>query len=100
MDRTHLRFFTLVTARDLIWSAGFNIIEERFTTIPFPLVVTLDSARKLMGRVSRAYHLLARAWPRMFAYQFVIAAQIVGFECEELKKLPIKVYEDHPHLDQ
>jgi len=31
LDRTHLRFFTLRSARELIRNAGFNIVEERYS---------------------------------------------------------------------
>jgi methionine biosynthesis protein MetW len=98
MDRSHLRFFTLVTARYLLWSSGFKIIEERFTSIPFHLLITLPRARKVVDFITRTYHLLARLWPRMFAYQFILTGQIVRFEWDEIKKLPIKVRESHPHL--
>lgn len=98
MDRTHLRFFTLVTARYLLWTAGFKIVEERFTPIPLHLVITLPSARGLVDALTRAYHVLARVWPRMFAYQLIFKARIVRLEWEELKDMPVKVEEPHPHL--
>lgn len=98
MDRTHLKFFTVVTARHLLWSSGFSILEEKFAPIPFHLLITLPPARRAVDLLTRAYHLLARLWPRMFAYQIIIKAQIVRLEWDELKKLPIKVEEPHPHI--
>ncbi|HUT53871.1 MAG TPA: bifunctional glycosyltransferase/class I SAM-dependent methyltransferase [bacterium] len=98
MDRTHLRFFTLVTARYLLWQAGFNIVEERYAPVPFHLIITLPGAKGFVDFLTRAYHLLARLWPRLFAYQLIFKARIVRLEWEELKKIPVPVPEPHPHL--
>lgn len=98
MDKSHVRFYTLVTARNLLWSAGFNITRERFAPIPFQLVVTLPRARGLVSGLTRFYHGLCRAWPRMFAYQMIFTAQIVRLEWDELKKLPVTFDTPHPHL--
>ena len=98
MDKTHLRFFTLVTARNLLYSCGYDIIEERHAPIPIHLMITMEAARPFADAMTRAYHLLAKAWPRMFAYQNIFSARIVRLEWKELKKLPIKVEEPHPHL--
>lgn len=99
MDRSHLKFFTQVTARYLLWSSGFKIIEERQTPIPLQMIITFGPARGLSDFLTRAYHVLARLWPRMFAYQLIFSSQIVRLEWEELKKLPVKVEEPHPHLE-
>jgi glycosyltransferase involved in cell wall biosynthesis len=98
MDRTHLRFFTRVTARDLLWGAGFRIVEERMAPIPFHTFITLPSLARFANGLTRAYHLLTRLWPRMFAYQFLFKAQIVRLEWKELQSIPLRVKGTHPHL--
>ena len=49
MDKSHVRFYTLVTARDLLGGAGFNIVRERFAPIPFQLLITLPRAERAAG---------------------------------------------------
>ncbi len=100
MDRSHLRFFTLVTARDLLRSAGFNIAEERYASIPFHLLVPEPGVKKALDAITKAYHVLARAWPRMFAYQVIFLSEPVRLEWEELEKMPLKAEEPHPHLEK
>ena len=98
MDKSHVRFYTLVTARHLLWSAGFNIVRERFAPIPFQLIITLPRAEKFVLGLTRAYHALCRVWPRLFAYQMIFTAEIVRLEWDELKKIPVPVETPHPHL--
>jgi hypothetical protein len=48
LDRTHLRFFTHKTARELLEHAGYAILEERLTVMPIELVVGLSSKSWMM----------------------------------------------------
>ena len=76
-DRTHLRWFTLDSARELAGRAGFEIVRERFTPAPLPLE---SLVRRLVGGTAEAPRfpfgharwLLARRAPRLFALQFVL----------------------------
>ncbi len=65
LDHTHLRFFTLKTARELIQSAGYRI--TRF----HPAV----GGRRLSINVRRALQFLARFAPGLFAYQMLFEAK-------------------------
>jgi SAM-dependent methyltransferase len=53
LDRTHLRFFTHKTARELAERAGFVVESERFTPAPLPGEVTLQ---RLRSRPAPAAH--------------------------------------------
>jgi O-antigen biosynthesis protein len=64
LDHTHLRFFTLKTARDLIESAGCRIV--RF----HPAVGGWTT-----GHLRPAWQILARITPGLFAYQFLFEAK-------------------------
>jgi methionine biosynthesis protein MetW len=64
-DRTHLRFFTRASARDLAAEAGFGIAEERFAEAPLPLQAHLPA----LGRLAPW---AARRRPELFALQFVL----------------------------
>jgi 2-polyprenyl-3-methyl-5-hydroxy-6-metoxy-1,4-benzoquinol methylase len=69
LDRTHLRFFTRATARELVESAGFAVERERFVHLerpPGPLRRRLPLVTSVIDRT------LARALPGLFAQQFVL----------------------------
>ncbi len=72
MDRTHLRFFTCKTVREMLQHAGFHIVHmESIYGYPPPKphspAVRLRS--KLRALVRSA---LARRIPGLFAYQFIV----------------------------
>jgi 2-polyprenyl-3-methyl-5-hydroxy-6-metoxy-1,4-benzoquinol methylase len=64
-DRTHLRFFTRASARDLVAAAGLRVRGERFAPAPLPLQAHIGALRRLEGPA-------ARAWPELFALQVVL----------------------------
>lgn len=64
LDHTHLRFFTLETARELIESAGCHIV--RF----HPAV-----GGRTTGHLRPIWQMLARMSPGLFAYQFLFEAK-------------------------
>jgi 2-polyprenyl-3-methyl-5-hydroxy-6-metoxy-1,4-benzoquinol methylase len=75
-DRTHLRFFTRATARELATGAGYDVIAE----VPAPGALPLERlARARAGgtdnepapSVARLRAALTRARPELFALQFV-----------------------------
>jgi 2-polyprenyl-3-methyl-5-hydroxy-6-metoxy-1,4-benzoquinol methylase len=69
LDRTHLRFFTRASARELAHSAGFSIERERFSPIEQPpgrLRRTLPLATDLAVKAA------LRLWPELMAQQFVM----------------------------
>jgi len=62
LDRTH--FYTKRTLYRLLDDAGYRVVKTDFTTG----VMDLASLR------NRALHILARVYPNLFAYQFIVAA--------------------------
>jgi 2-polyprenyl-3-methyl-5-hydroxy-6-metoxy-1,4-benzoquinol methylase len=75
LDRTHLRFFTRRSARQLIEKAGFAI--ERCD--PTPLPIGLIGGGIVPAPIAQAgealYATAARAWGNLLAYQFVFVAR-------------------------
>jgi methionine biosynthesis protein MetW len=65
-DRTHLRWFTRDSARELAADAGFRIEQERFADAPLPL----ESHVGALGRLRPA---AVRAKPELFALQVVLS---------------------------
>jgi methionine biosynthesis protein MetW len=64
LDRTHVHFYTKRTLYGLLEETGYRIVKTDFTTG----VMNLASLR------NRALHVFARAYPNLFAYQFIVAA--------------------------
>lgn len=60
LDKTHVRFFTMKSARDLLKEAGFRVVEEDFVpSFPLPFL--------------KAF--FAKIRPSVFAFQFVFVAK-------------------------
>jgi hypothetical protein len=70
LDDTHLRFFTRSSLRRLVRNAGFDVVEERATGLPFGVVSEADGRR--LGVVRGVDSALVRARPTLFGYQFVL----------------------------
>jgi len=79
LDETHVHLYTRASFRREIEDAGFRILRERVTALPFEVVLRSTGHSRLVRRIARGYHLLARLWPAMFAYQFLIEAEATRF---------------------
>ncbi len=75
LDRTHLRFFTLRTARRFLEEAGFRIEALDATPLPLPLVWSRTAPGRPLFFLHALGALLARRWKTLFAYQFIFAAR-------------------------
>ncbi len=75
LDRTHLRFFTRRTGRELLSSTGFRVVRETPTAMPVELALPFLGRPPLAAPVRATVRLLADAWPGMFGYQFVYEAR-------------------------
>jgi hypothetical protein len=67
-DKTHIRFFTLKTIRELILKSNFEIIDLGYSSIPWENITKLKILRKSLGRIER---LLIKVRPEIFAYQVI-----------------------------
>lgn len=75
LDRTHLRFYTRRTGRELLERNGFRVERETPTAMPVELALPALGRPPLSSAVRAGTRLLAAAWPGMFAYQFVYEAR-------------------------
>jgi 2-polyprenyl-3-methyl-5-hydroxy-6-metoxy-1,4-benzoquinol methylase len=75
LDRTHLRFFTRKTARQLLTDAGYDILEERVTVMPVELVLGLASKNPVMRALNALLRVLTRILPGMLGYQVMLRAR-------------------------
>jgi Methionine biosynthesis protein MetW len=75
-DRTHLHFYTWDGWRDLFAAAGLRMECVEVTGVPVGLALPRwERTRWVAGMEAASYH-LARGWKTMFAYQFVVTAEV------------------------
>jgi SAM-dependent methyltransferase len=76
LDRTHLRFYTRSTGRDLLSRSGYRVVRDTPTAMPVELAFPFAGRPPLAAPVRAVTRLLASAWPGMFGYQFVFEARL------------------------
>lgn len=82
LDRTHVHLYTRDTFRREVERAGFHVLEERCTSLPFEVVFQSTGRSVWVQRFAGVYHLMARMWPELFAYQFILEAEIETLDDE------------------
>lgn len=71
LDKEHIRFFTLKTAKQLIEASGLKIVNSYPTSIPFHLFVKPVWFSNFLNEI---YYSFAKLFPNLFAYQFIFTA--------------------------
>ena len=75
LDRTHVRFFTLRTARRFLEDAGFSIEQIETTATPLPLVWESTAPGRPLFFLHTLGFRLAHSFKTLFAYQLIFAAR-------------------------
>lgn len=75
LDRTHLRFFTRRTAREMIESAGFEIVREGATVMPIELALGMRPEHPLMRGANTFLAFATRLLPKLMGYQLLFAVR-------------------------
>jgi 2-polyprenyl-3-methyl-5-hydroxy-6-metoxy-1,4-benzoquinol methylase len=75
LDKTHLRFFTKKTARRLLESNGYSIVEEAETVIPLELVLGWPPENLIMRALNRVLAMATWMFPGLFGYQVMFVAR-------------------------
>jgi SAM-dependent methyltransferase len=73
LDRTHLRFFTLRSAGQLIDDASCEVLDVIPTPLPVQLVFPFTE-KNFFRPMHEIHYALTRSWASLFAYQFVMMA--------------------------
>lgn len=75
LDQDHVHLYTRKSFRRLFLEQGYEIRAEKVTPIPFELLAGEGKVtRGFWKLVEYFYYALARFWPGMFAYQFILVA--------------------------
>ncbi|MCH2173103.1 bifunctional glycosyltransferase/class I SAM-dependent methyltransferase [Myxococcota bacterium] len=85
LDETHVHLFTRATFRREVEKAGFHVLRERRTALPFEVVFESTGRSRLIRNAADVYHVLARAWPTMFAYQIIFEAEITTLDEDSIE---------------
>lgn len=75
LDRTHLHFWTLDTARDMLRCGGLEVIRARPTGVPLDELWPDGQDRRLYKLLMRLQHLALLLAPRLFGFQWVLVAR-------------------------
>jgi SAM-dependent methyltransferase len=88
LDRTHLRFFTSRSLRQLMKEVSCHVEEIIPTPVPVQLVLPFTGS-KFFAPFHEAHYALTRCWKSLFAYQFVIvAAPLIRAASQVSENLP------------
>lgn len=75
LDRTHLRFFTRRTVRQLFEDANYRVLSEQVTPAPIELAAAAVGIKRVPRALEVANWTSAVTWPSGLAYQFLLLAQ-------------------------
>ena len=78
LDRTHLRFFTRYSLRKAVLDSGLAIERSIATPVPLPITHRFFAKTGVGRAIHRLSAGLARGWPSLLGYQFVILARPRG----------------------
>jgi SAM-dependent methyltransferase len=85
LDETHVHLYTGASFRREVERAGFRVVEQRVTALPFEVVFESTGRSNLMRKLASSYHAIARLWPSMFAYQTILSAEITTLDDESIQ---------------
>lgn len=72
MDRTHLRFYTRRTARQLVNAAGYEIVREKTTVMPLEMVLGIRATNPVMRALNFLLAAVTRLFPNLLGYQIML----------------------------
>lgn len=78
MDRTHVRFFTRKTARELLESNGYRIVSEQYSIIPLDRGLRVKPQGMVDRIGSGILKVLTGLFPTLFGYQLIFEARPAG----------------------
>lgn len=80
LDNTHVHLYTLSSLKSLINKAGFGIKKIGFTGLPFEIIFESTGKSVFVKGLSWLYYRLVKFWPKLFAYQIIIEADLTALD--------------------
>ncbi|MBI2687883.1 MAG: glycosyltransferase [Acidobacteria bacterium] len=78
MDRTHVRFYTRKTARELLESNGYRITRELYSVIPLDRGLRVKPAGLIDRWGGAILRIFTSLFPTLFGYQLIFEAKLGG----------------------
>jgi glycosyltransferase involved in cell wall biosynthesis/precorrin-6B methylase 2 len=78
LDETHLRFFTLKTAKQLAADSGLDVVSTGVTPIPLPLILPSTSKGRPLSFLHAINWGLTRLRKTLLGYQFILVCRPKG----------------------
>jgi 2-polyprenyl-3-methyl-5-hydroxy-6-metoxy-1,4-benzoquinol methylase len=75
LDRTHLRFYTRSTAKQLLQDAGYEVESVRMTVMPIELVLGFAPTNPAMRALTETLRLMTAIFPGLLGYQTVLVVR-------------------------
>ena len=75
LDKTHLRFFTRRSARQMIESSGYDVTREDVTVMPLELVFGWRHDNPVMRVLNSLLYVATRVLPGLLGYQLIFHAR-------------------------
>jgi glycosyltransferase involved in cell wall biosynthesis len=75
LDKTHFRFFTHKTARQLLEANGFTVVRQMTTVMPIELILGLPPHNPIMKGLNRILAIFTKLMPGLLGYQCVFVAR-------------------------
>jgi glycosyltransferase involved in cell wall biosynthesis len=72
LDKTHLRFFTLKSAKKLAIDSGLDVVSTSATPIPLPLIMPATNRGRPLGFLHFLNWGLTKLRKTLFGYQFIL----------------------------
>jgi 2-polyprenyl-3-methyl-5-hydroxy-6-metoxy-1,4-benzoquinol methylase len=80
LDFTHTHLYTCDSFCRLIERAGFRVTSKRFTSLPFEVYFESTGKSHIIKWIDEVYFAMVRFWPRLFAYQIIVEAEVASLE--------------------
>lgn len=75
LDKTHVRFFTRSTARQMLEQNGYEITQEKATIMPLELIIGLSPDNLFMKMLIQLTAILTAVWPSLMGYQYIFVVR-------------------------
>ena len=83
LDNTHVRFYTKFTIIRLLEKNGYCVKDIDVTSLPFEVIFPSSEQSRVLKTLDGCYYLLARLWPKLFAYQFILTVEAAAYDPDQ-----------------
>jgi 2-polyprenyl-3-methyl-5-hydroxy-6-metoxy-1,4-benzoquinol methylase len=75
LDRTHQRWYTRKTARQLLTQAGYKVVAQKMTVVPIALALGLSPKGVVFNALNSTLRVLTNIMPTLLGYQIMLVGR-------------------------